>query len=55
MKSVVSISLEMSLFENKAFPIWGFIHLAHTLQAFPVISLCKVMGAGEYNLLNKEA
>lgn len=35
MKPVVSICIEISIFENKAFPIWGFINLAHTLQAFP--------------------
>lgn len=35
LKPAVSICIEISMFENKAFPIWGFINLAHTLQAFP--------------------
>lgn len=31
LKPAVSICIEISMFENKAFPIWGFINLAHTL------------------------
>ena len=45
MKPAVSICIEISIFENKAFPIWGFINLAHIhSRLFPIISFCNMMG-----------